>query len=683
MKSPTIGFSLQPYIAYDQYGPAPLFTLPASTYMPNLDASNGQSVPTEIRTAFSNNSNAPSGGSGTPGSGANYTLPDNATVTVTTKSAEWTIGPLKGTPLYVLRRQVDVIEVFKYPTPAFSPRNYYLDSRSYAADKLYYLRQVDLTADSSDFDYTTGQSWGAFSNVPLDALVIHPNGYAIGVNYEFHKLMVVQLPAAATADANAPIALPLSGKGIQQGLLNGPVAITVAPDGRILILEQDNCRVQAFDTMGNAVQCFAGPIEFDLNTSFTSELNSGSLGNDFQQAYQQNIQPSLSLLFSLPSTCANNLDAGNLTADIKQQFANEALTLSDTGPFEILKTQAGSMWLLIDQGSGLTFDLRKNLYVNLNQTELFTLPATLVSDLNAGTVSAALIQEFADYGVQLSAAADLSLTVVTANSEWLLEDSGANVNYDITVNSGAYAYQGSTLLFNLPAGIVNELSEGAPPADLVELFAGADVTLSADATVKVVTAGSAWSINDPVSQTDYDITMENDIDVFHAAAFSIEVKAADSEWLLRDTTNTYTFDIKTDSANSTLTARQMISTLALKDPASANITYLDIATESKGFIYVLSYSGLGNAVSDYHLDIYNPDGSWLCRTPKDAGSSGVNGGRMVVDQWRNLYTLNYESFLGPGDRTEPSVAPGFLQRLTATTMNPEVRRVRYNQNFVR
>ena len=37
-------------------------------------------------------------------------------------------------------------------------------------------------------------------------------------------------------------------------------------------------------------------------------------------------------------------------------------------------------------------------------------------------------------------------------------------------------------------------------------------------------------------------------------------------------------------------------------------------------------------------------------------ATGVNGARMVVDMWRNLYTLNFEHFEGPGGRTEPSVS---------------------------
>ena len=89
------------------------------------------------------------------------------------------------------------------------------------------------------------------------------------------------------------------------------------------------------------------------------------------------------------------------------------------------------------------------------------------------------------------------------------------------------------------------------------------------------------------------------------------------------------------------------------------VTYLDIGVEMQGFIYVLSYIGEGRQVSDYKLDLYEPTGKWLSQTPdtqKDPAATGVNGGRLVVDMWRRLYTLNFEKFLGPGDRTEPSIS---------------------------
>ncbi|PYS51638.1 MAG: hypothetical protein DMF68_03895 [Acidobacteria bacterium] len=324
----------------------------------------------------------------------------------------------------------------------------------------------------------------------------------------------------------------------------------------------------------------------------------------------------------------------------------------------MLSTQPGNIWLLIDQGSGISFDIRKNLYVNLNGNELLTLPASLITDLNNGTASAALIQEFEDYGVTLSSADQLQVIVATQNSEWLLMDNGTNVSYDITVESNAYAYQGSTLLFNLPAGIVGEITgSGAPPQDLVDQFTGHNVNLSSSLELNVITPGTTWQLVDEGNNQTYDINTEADLDVFHAATFSVEVVAENTHWVLRDSVNTLSFDIKPDANNaSILDVQQLVSVMSLKDGVSPDIHYLDIGVETKGFIYVLSYEGTGSQTSDYHLDIYNPDGSWLSRTPENAGDPGVNGARMIVDQWRNLYTLNYEAILGPNSRTEPSVS---------------------------
>lgn len=657
IKQPTIGFSLQPNIAYDQFGPAPLFTLPAATYQPELDAANGQAVPADVVTAFTNAGNGPASGSKSPGTGTgNFTLPSTAVVTVVTTTAEWYIGVPNQPPLYDLRRQTDTIDVFAYPTPAFSPRNYYLDSRSYASDQKCYLRQVSLDDGSGTFDYTPGTSWGAFAGATLDGLVVHPNGYVIGVNYEYHKMLILQLPESATDDADAPVAVPFSGKGLREGLLQGPVALAVTPDGRVLVLEQDNARIQAFDTMANPVPCFAGLLTYTVDASFTSDLNSGRISAPFVQAYQQNVQPALAPLFSLPLTSADDLNAATLTAGIRQEFADNALPLSANGPFQILTTRLDAMWLLIDQGSGLSFDIRRNLYVNRQGDELFAVPAIFAAALDQGNVSPSLSQTFADYGVTLSN--QLAVIVVTPGAQWLLDDQAANVSYTITTESNAYVYDGSSLLFSLPAGIVSELVGGAaPPADLLAQFTSRGITLSSSLQLTVVAPGVSWQLVDEGNQVTYSIHMEPDLDVFHAPSFEVEVVAPNSEWILRDKVNARTFAITPDASNTAvLDVQQLIATMALTDGVSTGITYLDVGVETKGFIYVLSYQGTGSDPSDYHLDIYNPNGVWLARTPSSADDSGVNAARIVVDQWRNLYTLNYETILGPNGRTEPSVS---------------------------
>ena len=87
----------------------------------------------------------------------------------------------------------------------------------------------------------------------------------------------------------------------------------------------------------------------------------------------------------------------------------------------------------------------------------------------------------------------------------------------------------------------------------------------------------------------------------------------------------------------------------LKDEGSVS-TYLDMSVEFTGFVYVLSHLNDGSVVSDYRVDIYTPAGEWLAQT------LDVAAARMVVDFWRNMYTLNYETLVGPDGVGEPSVS---------------------------
>jgi hypothetical protein len=87
------------------------------------------------------------------------------------------------------------------------------------------------------------------------------------------------------------------------------------------------------------------------------------------------------------------------------------------------------------------------------------------------------------------------------------------------------------------------------------------------------------------------------------------------------------------------------ATAPLKDEA-APVTCLSVATESKGFICVLKYLNDGSQPQDYLLDVYAPDGTFLCQTVG-----------LPVDLWRTLYTLDYQQIAKPaGGRTEPSVS---------------------------
>ena len=83
---------------------------------------------------------------------------------------------------------------------------------------------------------------------------------------------------------------------------------------------------------------------------------------------------------------------------------------------------------------------------------------------------------------------------------------------------------------------------------------------------------------------------------------------------------------------------------------SASATWTSMSIDVKGYIYLLSYEDDGYVAEQFRLDIYTPTGGHLLR------QRGINVAAMTVDLWRNMYTLNYQTILGPGNRTEPSVS---------------------------
>ncbi len=534
MKTPGRGFTSKPYIAYDHFGPSALFTLePAENYQPGLDRfTSAGPVPDDLRLAFQ--------------ASGHQVLVADATLVVVTASASWRIAA-SGKPLFDLRRQTDVILVFNAPVPEFSPRNFYLDTRTYATEKIRHLRLIDLQDESGPtFDYDSTLSWGAFDMPDLDAIAVHPNGFVIGISYNQDQMAVLRLPDSATADDQAPHALPMTGTGVREGLMQGPIGMTITADGRILVLEKTGARIQAFDTFGNPAQCFAAELEFDLPTDFVDDLNDGTA--------------SLRLLHAL----------------------QQAVPVRNPAPD--------------------AFDKRYLLM------PVVTLDSSFASVLDGGTVTDELRSEFDTAGLDL----------------------------------------GSLRRFTPPQRTSSR-----------RLF---DETVHADVTIETTKQGSLWIIADQSIGLTYDARLNgNQIEVFRGMTPIISVKAPSAEWIIRDKTNTLTFEVKQQkmsSGQSMLHVVRLQACMRLKTGTSPSIVYLDVAVESKGFIYVLvRETPLVGPLTpgDYRLDIYNPDGTPLSQDPQ-ANNGNVNAERITVDQWRTLFSLNYEQMFGRAGRPEPTVS---------------------------
>jgi hypothetical protein len=68
-------------------------------------------------------------------------------------------------------------------------------------------------------------------------------------------------------------------------------------------------------------------------------------------------------------------------------------------------------------------------------------------------------------------------------------------------------------------------------------------------------------------------------------------------------------------------------------------------------IYLLYYTGGGDQVQDYHIDVYTPTGE-----PLVTNSPGANIARLAVDYWRSVYGVNFDPLTDQGTST-PRIDP--------------------------
>lgn len=135
--------------------------------------------------------------------------------------------------------------------------NYFLDTSDSNAPM---IRSVDLRGRPTFAPAGGGQSFGVL-NLPSDRLLVHPNGRALSLNRAENKLETHRLPSAPLADAQARLRLKAqlrSGAGGRPGLMQQPVAAAIGSDGIVVVLEQGNNRLHAFDQAGNPVPYFSG-----------------------------------------------------------------------------------------------------------------------------------------------------------------------------------------------------------------------------------------------------------------------------------------------------------------------------------------------------------------------------------------------------------------------------------------
>lgn len=549
------GFVNPPAIVYDRFGPAPLFSVPAM-FSAGLDA--GGIVQSDLAALFK---------------AFAYPLPDRAVAAVVTPGTAWTIGLPNVAPAYSLTRVTDVIEVHPYPTEAVSQRNYYVQPTSDSPSYQYQLRQVTLD-NATPFDMKQTQSWGVFTLPFNDDFVVHPQGYVVAISSSLSRMMILKLPDRPAPDnevVSAVIASGPAGTHGRQGLMNGPVALSVAADGRILVLEQGTtdcpARIQAFDINGNPVPSFDGRAITSMPASLAADLNAGLVTGSLRQAFANASTPLSGVWLIQDGSTLYQLTQDASTVTVTSGGADLSLNWT-------IKTRT-SVYGLSLEGQAIS--------VAEGGKTLFTLPASLASNLDKGITTGDVAAAFSQHNITLTA--------------------------PVSVTGDKLA---------LGPSVVADLAEGTVPASLKQALVTRGLPLRAKAAV--------------------------------TASVTVTVREPGQLWTLQDLRASRSYKISRHPDGGVLDIVEFASTVPLRDPPGPGVTYLSMSTELKGYIYVLSYVGDGSNPTDYRLDLYQPNGPWLART------TGLNAAKIVVDMWRNLYTLNYESFTGPGGRTEPSVS---------------------------
>lgn len=155
---------------------------------------------------------------------------------------------------YSLMAHFNDAKAHVFVDPVYSPIS---DGTQTIASYRYFVRPVTLDSltDKTPFATAANQAWGWFT-LPSDGLAVHPLGHVISVNTANSKMEILHLPGTPSSDDTAAAATMLSGRGSQPGLLLAPVAVSISPNGAVMVLDAGNNRVQAFDTFGSVNNVF-------------------------------------------------------------------------------------------------------------------------------------------------------------------------------------------------------------------------------------------------------------------------------------------------------------------------------------------------------------------------------------------------------------------------------------------
>ncbi len=200
------------------------------------------------------------------------------------------------------------------------------------------------------------------TNFASTALLLHPAGKIVSISIADHQIETLKLPDVAASDDQASsqlVAIRHGGEGNLPGLLSAPTAAAISPDGVVLVLEQGNNRIQAFDVNGNPVSYFTKQSQpYFLNLTATASGDTQYLDlaveytgfmyvlsyNQSSQSYQMDIYHPTQT-GTAPICTTSNMNAGRLTVDFwRNVYTLNFEVLQLNGVFPPVTEPSVSLW---------------------------------------------------------------------------------------------------------------------------------------------------------------------------------------------------------------------------------------------------------------------------------------------------------------------------------------------------
>lgn len=130
-----------------------------------------------------------------------------------------------------------------------------------AGDEHYHVRKINLSS-KGDINLDRLPSWGRFTSQKITRIAAHGSEFLLALSPDREMVEILRLPKTPYAnDADAPYATQIGKQGELVGLLHGARAMALTRDGNtFLVLEEQNNRIQAFNTNGVPVKYFGDEV---------------------------------------------------------------------------------------------------------------------------------------------------------------------------------------------------------------------------------------------------------------------------------------------------------------------------------------------------------------------------------------------------------------------------------------